>query len=122
MPGFYENKQPWTRKAFHATRMASEVTREEVVDGKPEMVQVSRETERDRAINVTVGHVTTVSELREALHTIPVIHSNQNSLPSQLPPVESHNSRNPCINKGVTDLMEDLFLFRYQRKIYLIFK
>ena len=25
-------------------------------------------------------------------------------------PVESHNSRNVCINEGVTDLMEDLFL------------
>ena len=42
-------------------------------------------------------------------HTVPVIHSNQISLPSQLPLVESHNSRNPCINEGVTDLMEDLF-------------
>ena len=30
---------------FHATRMASEVTGEEAVEGEPEMVQVSREIE-----------------------------------------------------------------------------
>ena len=35
------------RKAFHAVRMASEVTGEEAVDGRPERVQVSRETEGD---------------------------------------------------------------------------
>ena len=33
-----------TRKAFHAARMASEVTGEEAVDGGPERVQVSMET------------------------------------------------------------------------------
>ena len=82
---------------------------DEVVDGRPEKVQASRETKGDWAINVTVGHVTAVSELREALHTVPVIHSNQNSLPSQLSQVESYNSRKPCTNEGVTDLEEDLF-------------
>ena len=35
------------RKAFHVVRMASEVTGEEAVDGGPERVQVSRETEGD---------------------------------------------------------------------------
>ena len=109
VPGFYENKQPWTRKAFHMARMASEVMGEEAVGGGPEKVQASREIEGHQAINVTVGHVTAVSELREVLHTVPVSHLNQNSLPSQLPPVESHNSRKPCINKGVMDLVEDLF-------------
>nr|POF26531.1 hypothetical protein CFP56_65626 [Quercus suber] len=89
--------------------MASEVTGEEAVEGRLEMVQVSRETEEDRAINVTVGHVIAINKVRETLHTIPVIHLNQISLLSQLPPVESHNSRNPCINEGVTDLMDDLF-------------
>ena len=48
--------------------------------------------------------------MRETLHTVLVIHSNQISLPGQLPPVESYNSRNPFINESVTDLMEDLFL------------
>ena len=110
VPWFYENKQPWIRKALHATRMASEVTGEEAVEGKLEMVQVSRETEGNWAINVTVGHVTAVSEVRETLHTVPVIHSNKISLPGQLSSVESHNSRNPFINESVTDLMEDLFL------------
>ena len=47
--------------------------------------------------------------MRETLHTVLVIHSNQISLPSQLPLVESYNLRNPCINEGVIDLMEDLF-------------
>ena len=48
--------------------------------------------------------------MRETLHTVPVIHSNKISLPGQLPPVESCNSRNPFINESVTDLIEDLFL------------
>ena len=99
-----------TRKAVHAARMASEVTGEEAVHGELVRVQVSREIEGDRPINVIVGHVTEISEVRETLHTVPVIHSNQFSLSSQLPPVESHNSRNLCINEGVTDLMEDLLL------------
>ena len=43
VPWFYENKQPWIRKALHATRMASEVTGEEAVDGGPGRVQVSME-------------------------------------------------------------------------------
>ena len=99
-----------TRKVVHAARMALEVTGEEAVDGELVRVQVSREIEGDQPINVIVGHVTVVSEVRETLHTVPVIHSNKISLPSQLPPVESHNSRNPFINESVTDLMEDLFL------------
>ena len=109
VPGFYENKKPWTRKAFHTIRMASEVTGKEALDGRPEKVQASKESKGDRAITVTVGHVTTVSELREVLHTVPIIHSDQNSLLSQLSQVESHNSRKPCTNEGVTDLEEDLF-------------
>ena len=85
VPGFYENKKPWTRKAFHMVRIASEVTGKEALDGgRPEKVQASRESEGDRAITITVGHVTAVSELREALHTVPVIHLDQNSLSSQL--------------------------------------
>ena len=70
------NKKPWTRKAFHTVRMASKVTGKEALDGEPEKVQVSKESEEDRVITVTVGHVTAVSELREALHTVPVIHSD----------------------------------------------
>ena len=89
--------------------MASKVTGKEALDGEPEKVQVSKESEEDRVITVTVGHVTAVSELREALHTVPVIHSDQNSLPGQLSQVESHNSRKPCTNEGVTDLEKDLF-------------
>ena len=89
--------------------MASEVTGKEALDGGPEKVQASRVSKGDRTITVTVRHITAVSELREALHTVPVIHSNKNSLPSQLSQVESHNSRKPCTNKGVTDLEEDLF-------------
>ena len=99
-----------TRKAVHTARMASEVTGEEAVDGELVKVQVSREIKGDRPINVIVGHVTVVSEVRETLHMVPVIHSNKFSLSGQLPPVEYHNSRNLCINEGVTDLMEDLFL------------
>ena len=109
VPGFYENKKPWTRKAFHMVRMALEVTGKEALDGGPKKVQASRVSEGDRTITVTVGHITAFSELREALHAVPVIHSNKNSLPSQLSQVESHNSRKPCTNEGVTDLEEDLF-------------
>ena len=109
VPGFYENKKPWTRKEFHTVRMALEVTGKEALDGGPKKVQASRVSEGDRTITVTVGHITAFSELREALHAVPVIHSNKNSLPSQLSQVESHNSRKPCTNEGVTDLEEDLF-------------
>ena len=65
-----------TRKAVHVARMALKVMGEEAVDGELVRVQVSKEIEGDRPINVIVGHVTIVSEVRETLHTIPVIHSN----------------------------------------------
>ena len=38
VPEFYENKKPWTRKAFHTVRMASKVTGKEALNGGPKKV------------------------------------------------------------------------------------
>lgn len=55
MPGFYESKQPWMRKAFHSARMLTEEMMVNLVDGDSEEVQVSMEMDGNTDVNAING-------------------------------------------------------------------
>ena len=76
MPGLYEHKHPFTRKAFDSARMESEGIETEASEGKSENVQVNRETEGVSIINKGVSHVNDEMVIRETSHSDPTISAN----------------------------------------------
>ena len=76
VPGFYEYKQTFKRKAFYSARMESEGIEIEAGEGRSENVQVSRETKGVSIINEGVSHVNDETVMRETLHTYSTIPTN----------------------------------------------
>ena len=88
VPGFYEYKQTFKRKAFYSARMESKGIETEAGEGRSKKDQVSRETEGESIINEGVSHVNDETVMRETLHLVSAILANQDSTPSQLSPAE----------------------------------
>ena len=76
VPGLYEHKHPFMRKAFDSARMESEEIETEADEGRSENVQVSRETEGVSIINEGVSHVNDETVMRETLHSYSTIPTN----------------------------------------------
>ena len=76
VPGLYEHKHPFMRKAFDSARMESEEIETEADEGRSENVQVSRETEGVSIINEGVSHINDETVMREMLHSYSTIPTN----------------------------------------------
>ena len=77
-------------------------------EGRSEKAQASRETEGDLVINEDVNHVNEEIDIGRTLHLALVTQDNQESIPSQLSPVEIHESMDTSNNEGIAGLTEDL--------------